>query len=54
MLVSYGISYFGGAPITMNTMLSYPNKKKFTHPVKMMVAGGSLSIFYRSAFYIHT
>ena len=35
----YKIQYFAGAPITMNTMLAYKNKIKFTHNIQMWAAG---------------
>ena len=35
----YKIQYFAGAPITMNTMLAYKNKFKFSHNIQMWAAG---------------
>lgn len=35
----YKIKYLTGAPITMTTMLAYPDRIKFTHPVRMWTAG---------------
>jgi len=39
LIERYHISFLSGAPVTMNTMLSYPQRRRFTHTVKMMVAG---------------
>ena len=33
------INYITGAPITMTTMLSYPQRRRFTHGIKMWTAG---------------
>ena len=35
----YKLQYFAGAPITMNTMLAYDKKIKFSHEIKMWAAG---------------
>eukprot|EP01038_Epipyxis_sp_PR26KG_P008148 gene8148-11029_t len=39
IIEKYRIGYMSGAPITMITMLSYPEKIKFKHPVKFWAAG---------------
>ena len=31
LIEQHQIQYFAGAPVTMNTMLAYPQRKKFTH-----------------------
>lgn len=36
---TYKVQYFAGAPVTMNTMLAYKDKIKFTHDVRMWAAG---------------
>lgn len=33
------VGYFAGAPVTMNTLLGHPQRRKFTHGVKCWVAG---------------
>jgi fatty-acyl-CoA synthase len=35
----YKINYITGAPITMTTLLSHPERKRFSHPVRMWTAG---------------
>ena len=39
LIEKYQIQYFAGAPVTMNTMLAYPHRKKFTHKMECWVAG---------------
>ena len=33
------VQYFAGAPVTMNTLLAHPQRKKFEHAVEFWVAG---------------
>ena len=35
----YKVQYFAGAPVTMNTMLGYDKKIKFSHHIQMWAAG---------------
>lgn len=35
----YKITFMSGAPVTMNTMLAYPDRFKFRHKVRIWVAG---------------
>jgi fatty-acyl-CoA synthase len=39
IIEKYKVQYFAGAPVTMNTMLAYPDKYRFKHEVKMWAAG---------------
>eukprot|EP00428_Durinskia_dybowskii_P078017 CAMPEP_0170360172 /NCGR_PEP_ID=MMETSP0117_2-20130122/3141_1 /TAXON_ID=400756 /ORGANISM="Durinskia baltica, Strain CSIRO CS-38" /LENGTH=538 /DNA_ID=CAMNT_0010614473 /DNA_START=117 /DNA_END=1733 /DNA_ORIENTATION=+ len=39
LISKHNIQYMCGAPITMTTMLSYPQRQKFTHEVKMLTGG---------------
>ena len=39
LIEKHKIQFLAGAPVTMNTMLTYPEKRRFTHGVRMWTAG---------------
>eukprot|EP00607_Mallomonas_marina_P002340 CAMPEP_0182425160 /NCGR_PEP_ID=MMETSP1167-20130531/11516_1 /TAXON_ID=2988 /ORGANISM="Mallomonas Sp, Strain CCMP3275" /LENGTH=408 /DNA_ID=CAMNT_0024605597 /DNA_START=587 /DNA_END=1810 /DNA_ORIENTATION=+ len=39
IIQKYKVQYLAGAPVTMNIMLSYPHRFKFTHKIQMWTAG---------------